>query len=115
MRRESGLCTAVFRGAVADFPPAEGDLSYSQASSVQCALQVRAVQLDILCDLRRESALRAARSSDRPAMYVLRKAPILASSMEELYTADTVAQIVAWNQAFTHQNSASALRILVSQ
>ena len=41
------------------FPPAEGDLCYSQASSVQRALQVRTVQLDILYILRRESALRA--------------------------------------------------------
>ena len=88
---------------------------YSQASSVQHALQVHAVQLDILCIWRRESALRTARRADRPAMDILRKAPILASSTDQQYTADTVAQAVAWVQAFTHQNSASVLRILAYQ
>ena len=61
--------------------------------------------------LARESALRAARRADRPVMDILKKAPILASSTEKQYTADTVAQVAAWVQAFTHQNSASALCI----
>ena len=49
-------------------------------------------------------------------MDVLRKAPpILASLTEEQYSADTVAQVAAEEQALTHQNTASALRTLVSQ
>ena len=76
---------------------------------------MRTVLLDILCILRKESALWAARRSDRPAMDVLRKPSILASSTKEQYTADTVAQVAAGSQAFKHQNSASVLHILASQ
>ena len=72
-------------------------------------------QLGNLRILRRESALCTARGSGGPVMDVLRKAPILASSTEEQYSADTVALVAALEQALTHQDTMSALRTLASQ
>ena len=72
-------------------------------------------QLGNLCILRRESAPRTAHRTDRPVMDVLRKTPILASYMEEQYSADTVAKVTASEQALMHQNTDSALHTLAYQ
>ena len=67
------------------FPPEKGKTTFSQTLSVQRALQVHAVHLDILCILPSESALRAACRADEYVLALRRKAPILTSSMEEHY------------------------------
>ena len=107
-------------GTYKDFPSGEGDLRVTQLlSGLACtvyptrdALYKQLGNLHILC---RESALCAANKTDEPILNILRKAPILSSSTEEQYSADTVAQVTALEQSLTHQNTASALRILASQ
>ena len=47
-------------------------------------------------------------------MDVLSKAPILASSTEEQYSAHTVAQVATLEQALMNQNAASVLCTLAS-
>ena len=61
-----------------------------------------------------ESALCAACRSDWPVVDVLRKAPILVSSTEEQYTADTATQVAALEEALAHQKTTSVLRTLAS-
>ena len=98
----------------------EGDLRVTQLlSGLTCTAyptqDALYKQLGNLCIFHRESALHAGRRTDGPVMDVLRKTPILASSTEEQYTAETVTQVTALEQALAHQNTASALRTLASQ
>ena len=102
------------------FPLGEGDLRVTQLfSGLVCTayptrdtLYKQLGNLRILC---RESALRALHRTTGPVMDVVRKAPILESSTDQQYTADTVAQVAALEQALTHQKTASALRSLASR
>ena len=64
--------------------------------------------------LHRESALRSAHKTDEPIANVLRKAPVLSSTMDEQYTASTLTEVARLEQSLVHQNTASVLRSLAS-
>ena len=101
------------------FPPGEGDLRVTQLlSGLACtAYPTRDAlykQLDTLCILQRESALRSANKTDEPILDVLRKARYSPPPRMSSILLPRRPRSPALEQSLKHQNMACALLTLAS-